>query len=504
MKFKDLSIKSEFERFEEHLNIENNSRIIFSGIFGIGKTYFLEKYFNPNSEKHITIKLNPINYSISSNEDIFELIKFDIGFELFSKNPEFEKIQFDTTIAAQYYLIENYESIIKELLLNLPKLDHQLDKIVKPILKLYDQVKEYKKTLEKDDREELKDFLTTFAKKKGTYREENSITDLLCKLIDSLKLNNPEKEIVLLIDDLDRIDPEHIFRIMNVFSAHFDHFDQIGENKFGFDKVVLVCDINNVRGIFHSRYGINIDFSGYIDKFYSNEVFEYDFAQVITDNLDNFLASIKSNSSGISTRDLSTNGYIGMELKFLLSNLVKSNCISMRTLLNFLKSDLDISQYVIKTNLLGAGNIYSNSTPILVIFKIIEKIIGGKDNFHKAIEQLIKYRPIVEFTMFSSYFDMKIGNLIMLSDYINSSLTISDKRYLYSDKELDLQVSYQIHQSGNYSGAFAKALRIANFNDDISSETYELRDRFLKTKIPYFQLVKIAYNNINQIPKEEN
>src|SRR5690606_19310650 len=144
---------------------------------------------------------------------------------------------------------------------------------------------EYKKNIERDDSKELKNFLTTFTEKKGTYREENSITDLLCKLIDSLKLNNPKKEIVLLIDDLDRIDPEHIFRIMNVFSAHFDHYDQKGENKFGFDKVVVVCDINNVRGIFHNRYGVNIDFSGYIDKFYSNEIFEYDFAQVITHNL---------------------------------------------------------------------------------------------------------------------------------------------------------------------------------------------------------------------------
>ncbi len=76
---------------------------------------------------------------------------------------------------------------------------------------------------------------------------------------------------ILVIDDLDRIDPEHIFRILNIFSAH----DKLGENKFGFIKVILVCDINNIKHIYHHFYGKNVDFFGYINKFYSSEVYEY-------------------------------------------------------------------------------------------------------------------------------------------------------------------------------------------------------------------------------------
>ena len=74
-----------------------------------------------------------------------------------------------------------------------------------------------------------------------------------------------EKRKVLIIDDLDRMDPDHIFRIMNVFAAQFDH-ERFGYNKFAFDKVIIVCDLDNLRNLFAHKYGSNVDFSGYIDK----------------------------------------------------------------------------------------------------------------------------------------------------------------------------------------------------------------------------------------------
>ena len=41
-----INIESVSERFEEHIEIEENNRIVFSGKFGTGKTYFLNSYFN--------------------------------------------------------------------------------------------------------------------------------------------------------------------------------------------------------------------------------------------------------------------------------------------------------------------------------------------------------------------------------------------------------------------------------------------------------------------------
>ena len=71
--------KSEFEKF---LKQGNNKRIFFSGKFGIGKTYFLKKFFEIKEKEYDLYHIFPVNYQISSNENIIELIKYDILVEL--------------------------------------------------------------------------------------------------------------------------------------------------------------------------------------------------------------------------------------------------------------------------------------------------------------------------------------------------------------------------------------------------------------------------------------
>ncbi len=87
----NIDISSLFPKFEEHLGIENNSRILFSGKFGIGKTYFLNKFFKARKNKYEVFHLYPINYQISSNEDIVEFLKRDILIELLRKKDVFLK-----------------------------------------------------------------------------------------------------------------------------------------------------------------------------------------------------------------------------------------------------------------------------------------------------------------------------------------------------------------------------------------------------------------------------
>ena len=107
-------------------------------------------------------------------------------------------------------------------------------------------------------------FLKSFTSTTGSIYEENSITHLISDILKQIKKNS-SKKIILVIDDLDRLDPEHIFRLFNIFSSHFDASDK---NKFDFDKVIFVCDIENIEQIYQHKYGVNVDFSGYIDKFY--------------------------------------------------------------------------------------------------------------------------------------------------------------------------------------------------------------------------------------------
>ena len=99
--------------------------------------------------------------------------------------------------------------------------------------------------------------------------EEDIVTRIIKDSIIEFKKDNPSKQIVLVIEDLDRLDPAHLFRILNVFSAHIDYSYKIFQqpkqtdiigNKFGFDKVVFVADYKNVKKIFKHFYGEQTDF----------------------------------------------------------------------------------------------------------------------------------------------------------------------------------------------------------------------------------------------------
>ena len=84
-----IGITSEKQRFEDFLNIPDNINIIFSGKFGIGKTYFLKEYFNVNKD-YLPIFISPVQYVVLNNKDIFEYIKFYILFELMKNGIQFD------------------------------------------------------------------------------------------------------------------------------------------------------------------------------------------------------------------------------------------------------------------------------------------------------------------------------------------------------------------------------------------------------------------------------
>ena len=100
-------IEKVFAKFEDHLYLPNNNRIIFSGKFGIGKSYFLNEFFKDEKyeNEYFPIFLNPVNYSVSNNQDIFELIKFDILFQILDKNiVDFDNFDFPAgNLVYQYF-----------------------------------------------------------------------------------------------------------------------------------------------------------------------------------------------------------------------------------------------------------------------------------------------------------------------------------------------------------------------------------------------------------------
>lgn len=269
--------------FQSHLGIADNNRIIFSGHFGSGKTTFLKYFFENNKDKYEGFRLAPVNYSISQNDDILQYIKYDILYELLRK-PHIEVSNDDVS---GIYLItkKEIEGIFKVLLSGFNIIGHDLEKI-------YDKLKELKVLLDEkqksiNEQDAFGEFLSQIEEKKGSLFENDIIATLVEKVLKRYN-ESTNKENILIIDDIDRLDPEHTFRILNIFSAHFDeelYYRQGKLNKFGFDKIILVFDCENLKSLFASKYGIDADFNGYIDKFYSREIFFFNNRTILKNHI---------------------------------------------------------------------------------------------------------------------------------------------------------------------------------------------------------------------------
>ena len=110
----EISIDNESKRFFRFLQEENNDNIIFSGIYGIGKSFFINDFFNKkHTDKYITLFLTPVNYSVASNEDIFEYIKIDVLFQLLDKvSCDLKNVQISNSVATYYYIKNNLNTLI--------------------------------------------------------------------------------------------------------------------------------------------------------------------------------------------------------------------------------------------------------------------------------------------------------------------------------------------------------------------------------------------------------
>lgn len=155
--------------------------------------------------------------------------------------------------------------------------------------KVYNKFLEIKKKY--DEKKHTADkYLSQFANTAGCIYEEDGYTKLIRMAIEWISqdhsLNGGEwkaKKPVLIIEDLDRLDPKHLFRILNVVSAHIDDSNRpdIVGNKFGFNNIVLVMDYDVTKHIFHHFYGAQACYEGYMSKFLSREPFRYSIKSIM-------------------------------------------------------------------------------------------------------------------------------------------------------------------------------------------------------------------------------
>lgn len=381
-----ISIENQSKIFAEFIGLEDNDRIIFSGIFGIGKTYFLKEFFK-KSEKYIGIHLYPTNYTVSTNEDIFEYIKFDILYELLSKPIQLQKVE-ATKLEALAFLStdDKYEIFLKFIDL-IPEIGKKVTDVIKPLKEIADIISNKAKKVSVDEEEELKSFADRICSKQGSIYENDFYTELITKLIDQLKKDG--KQLVIIVDDLDRIDPEHIFRILNIFAVHFDG-SRIKEytNKFNIDKIVVSCDINNIRKMFGARYGLDTDFNGYIDKFYSREVYHFDNRKYISDVVEEITGSIKY----LSTTKPLVEAWLEDDtmrefINYLLKSMITSNTLNLRTLLRLLNRNVILQRKKLQfIEAIRYDPIYNTQLPITQVYDLLISLFEVPQSAINAID----------------------------------------------------------------------------------------------------------------------
>jgi len=374
------------EDFHEHIKPEHNKRILFSAPFGAGKTYFLEQFFK-KQEDYIPVKLYPVDYSVSSNEDIFELIKHDLLvylMENFSPEIALEKQDVDLLIAGKIWL----ESKL-DIFLFLPALAklvpgaETITELTAELKNTFSQIVKHKADLGQDELEVIIKYLAQEKLRSGSIRELDGITGRIKEFIQRIRQAKQGKEIILVIDDMDRLDPDHIFRLFNIFTAH--HESQTEENKFGFDKVIFVCDIVNIHHIFVHKYGPLVDFQGYINKFYSTAIYKFDFREFLSENLASFFIKNVTTNMGhdiqaspnsianISSREPK----FAETLQYMMKGLITIDSIKVRNFTKLSTYEYPMGQF----RIVSGRTFYDRDFPFLVLIQVLRQ-------FYPSIEDL--------------------------------------------------------------------------------------------------------------------
>ncbi len=438
-----IPIEELFPKFYEHISIENNKRIFFSGKFGIGKTYFLREFFDSFEEaknEYEVFYLYPINYQLSKNEDIFELIKYDLLIQLINKKEDiFTENDFNniTDYMSVLYLWgkENKLDIAKTFLSMIPK----LGKSFKEVVEITERFVKYKNEIKGGEKEIVENYLERIKEIKTN--EPDYMSDLIREKINKIK---GEKETVLVIDDLERIDPENIFRILNIFSAHFELYGNDLENRFGFDKIILVGDYRNIEKIFHYRYGVDVDFSGYFDKFYSLEIFEFKNEEII----EKFVGEIVSRFKGVKEKDkikisMGESGILRNFLEIILKDSLKINNKEKLNLRQLLKG-VNIPFHIFKENFEIKNKKKEFIKYINLGIKILVIVFGGlKSYFLKVLEEIKNNPNIKSFENNSLY--LEFAKHIIKSIYnktpeeeLKSDMSLGRNGYKISFKDGDI------------------------------------------------------------------
>ena len=282
-----IPIEDAIRAFRHH--VDAYDRTILSARFGDGKSFFLSHFIENKdvAQRYTFLTIFPVNYQVTENRDIFDLIKRDILLQMLLKGVIETEVKITNEVALALYLqcqpigfAESFIPLLSELAMNEDAAKAAAvalagKKFFKSIKRKLDKIKEQSRDSQLDA------FLN--AVEKNPVVGQDTISSIIQQCLQQYRDKHPNKRVVLIIEDLDRIDPAHLFRILNIFSAHIDFCYRLGcqpdktlvGNKFGLDKVIFVMDYRNVQRIYSHFYGEGANFEGYIEKFCSSNHFAY-------------------------------------------------------------------------------------------------------------------------------------------------------------------------------------------------------------------------------------
>ena len=282
-----IPIDDAIEAFRHHLDAHD--RTILSARFGDGKSFFLSHFMEDEdvAECYTFLTIFPVNYQVTENRDIFDLIKRDILLQMLLKGVIETEVKITNDVALALYLqcqplsfAESFLPLLSELAMN-----EDAAKAAAVALAGKKFFKSIKQKLTKIKEQSRDSQLDAFLKavEKNPVVGQDAISSIIQQCLQQYRDKHPNKRVVLVIEDLDRIDPAHLFRILNIFSAHIDFCyrlwvqpdETLVGNKFGLDKVIFVMDYRNVQRIYSHFYGEGANFEGYIEKFCSSNHFTY-------------------------------------------------------------------------------------------------------------------------------------------------------------------------------------------------------------------------------------
>lgn len=306
--------------------------------------------------------------------------------------------------------------------------------------------------------------------KDGQLYEFNILSLIIFETLKELEENG--KKNILIIDDLDRIDPNHIFRLFNVFAAHFDHRDKLTENKFGFDHIILVCDIKNIKHIYQHNYGVSTDFNGYVDKFFSREIFYFDNYDNIVSFLESFYDQIKFiGNDKKHTEYLEKDDFLKSKFIFVFTNLIFNKKINLRSLIKNFQKEVKLNRLLIKGRY--GKNIKDSQYSLFPFIRILNSFFVDATALKSAIEYCSMSNHLSSFD--TNGINILFGELIIALDVIENDIQFSTDSMTITYTSLDgiYNIKYRPYQERVLPIFSAELI---TFSKDMSKDQIDKRE----------------------------